>query len=154
MAALEAWEERDHAAVRACERRHLELWREGLAGEAGIAVRIVPDPTGNPLDRLEVAVDPAPAGLAAWELAEALAAGDPPVMVRGHEIEHGRFQLDPCNLHDGEAEIVLARLRPSSPVRGPPERGRRGILLLRPSPSATAARWRRCGAGRAEPAAA
>jgi D-glucosaminate-6-phosphate ammonia-lyase len=111
MAALAAWERRDHAAVRARERAHLELWRHGLAGEAGITTRIVPDPTGNPLDRLEVALDPGPAGLAAWELAEALAAGDPPVIVRGHELEHGFFQLDPCNLHDGEAATVLARLR-------------------------------------------
>jgi L-seryl-tRNA(Ser) seleniumtransferase len=111
MAALEAWERRDHAAIRACERRHLELWRQGLAGEAGIAVRVVPDPTGNPLDRLEVAIDPELVGMTAWELADALAAGDPPVIVRAHEVEHGFFQLDPCNLHDGEAEIVLGRLR-------------------------------------------
>ena len=33
------------------------------------------------------------------------------MIVRGHEVEHGFFQLDPCNLHDGEAEVVLERLR-------------------------------------------
>lgn len=112
VAALEAWEERDHAAVRARERGHLELWREGLAGEPGVTTRVVPDPTGNPLDRLEVAVDPEAAGTTAWDLADALAAGDPPVIVRDHEIEHGRFLLDPCNLHDdGEATVALNRLR-------------------------------------------
>jgi D-glucosaminate-6-phosphate ammonia-lyase len=44
----------------------------------------------------------------AW--AFALAAGDPPVMVRNHETERGRFFLDPCNLHPGEAEVVARRL--------------------------------------------
>lgn len=129
MAALEAWAGRDHVAVRARERRHLDLWRQGLAGEPGVAAHIVPDPTGNPLDRLEVAVDPEVAGVAAWELADALAAGDPPVIVRGHEIEHGFFQLDPYNLHDdGEARIVLERLRAelararAAPPRPPQDR--------------------------------
>lgn len=111
MAALEAWAERDHAAARARERRHLELWAQGLAGEPGVVARVVPDPTGNPLDRLELVLEPEVAGVAAWELADALAAGDPPVIVRDHEVEHGSFQLDPCNLHDGEAELVLERLR-------------------------------------------
>ena len=71
---------------------------------------IVPDPTDNPLDRLRVHVDPAAAGITAWDLAAALAAGDPPVIVRDHEAEHGHFYLDPCNLHPGEAEIVADQL--------------------------------------------
>ena len=37
-------------------------------------------------------------------------AGDPPVIVRDHEVEHGFFYLDPCNLHPGEAEIVADRV--------------------------------------------
>jgi len=32
------------------------------------------------------------------------------VIVRDHEIEHGYFLLDPCNLHPGEETIVAARL--------------------------------------------
>ena len=43
-------------------------------------------------------------------LASALAAGDPPVIVRDHETERGHFYLDPCNLHPGEAEIVAEAL--------------------------------------------
>jgi L-seryl-tRNA(Ser) seleniumtransferase len=135
MAALEAWEERDHAAARARERQHLELWCQGLVGEPGVVARIVPDPTGNPLDRLEIALDPERAGAAAWELADALAAGEPPVIVRDHEIEHGRFQLDPCNLHEGEAAIVLERLRAElvrARAAGPrPERDRAAALVER-----------------------
>ena len=70
----------------------------------------VPDPTDNPLDRLRLAVDPAATGTTAWDLADALAAGDPPVIVRDHEVEHGHFFLDPCNLHEGEAAIVADRI--------------------------------------------
>lgn len=110
IAALEAWEKRDHAAVRATETGHLMLWREHLSGRPGVTVIIEPDPTHNPLDRLKVAVDPQGARITAWGLADALAAGDPPVIVRDHEVEHGFFCLDPCNLHPGEAEIVAERV--------------------------------------------
>ena len=110
IAALEAWERRDHAAIRAAERAALDLWAETLARRPGITATILPDPTGNPLDRLCVTVDPAAARLTAWDLADRLAAGDPPVIVRDIEVEHGSFELDPCNLHPGEAARVAARL--------------------------------------------
>jgi D-glucosaminate-6-phosphate ammonia-lyase len=110
IAALEAWALRDHAGMRAVETGYLELWRKRLDGRAGVTVAIEPDPTNNPLDRLKLSVDPNQARITAWELADALAAGDPPVIVRDHEVEHGFFYLDPCNLHPGEAEIVADRL--------------------------------------------
>jgi L-seryl-tRNA(Ser) seleniumtransferase len=110
IATLEAWERRDHAAVRAREDAHLTLWQERLANRPGVRTEALPDPTNNPLDRLRVHIDPAAAGCAAWDLAAALADGDPPVIVRDHLIEHGFFDMDPCNLHDGEAEIVATRL--------------------------------------------
>jgi L-seryl-tRNA(Ser) seleniumtransferase len=109
MAALEAWERRDHAGIRARETAALELWRDALAPLRGVAATIVPDPTDNPLDRLKVEVLPE-SGFSAAGLAAALSAGDPPVIVRDHETERGYFCLDPCNLHPGEAEIVAGRL--------------------------------------------
>lgn len=110
MIALEAWEKRDHAAVRAREQGHLDLWIAQLKALPGVRAEIVPDPTDNPLDRVKLAVDPAEARTTAWDLADALARGTPPVIVRDHEAEHGYFFLDPCNLHDGEAEVVAERL--------------------------------------------
>jgi L-seryl-tRNA(Ser) seleniumtransferase len=109
IAALEAWERRDHAGIRERERAALQLWQGALARIPGIFATIVPDPTDNPLDRLMVQVLPE-SGFTAASLAAALAAGDPPVIVRDHEKERGHFYLDPCNLHPGEAEIVAARL--------------------------------------------
>mgnify|MGYP001029934303 CR=1 FL=1 len=113
MAALQAWARRDHDAVRARERAYLTLWRDALAGFAGIRAEIDPDPTGNPLDRLKIHVNPKTARITAWDLVDALAkpqGDEPPVIARDHEAEQHFFFLDPCNLHPGEEEIVKARL--------------------------------------------
>ncbi|AZO03544.1 MULTISPECIES: aminotransferase class V-fold PLP-dependent enzyme [unclassified Mesorhizobium] len=110
MAALEAWEKRDHAGIRRREEAALNLWKDALQGIPGINAQIIPDPTNNPLDRLQVYVRPASRFTAAG-LASALAAGSPPIIVRNHEVERGHFFLDPCNLHPGEAEIVAEQLR-------------------------------------------
>jgi len=68
------------------------------------------DPTGNPLDRLRIEIDARTAGITAWDLVDALAAGDPPVIARDHEAELGYFFLDPCNLHPGQERVVLKAL--------------------------------------------
>ena len=110
MAALEAWEKRDHAGIRERETSYLDLWKRTLDGRPGVTALIEPDPTGNPLDRLRLIVDPEQAHITAWDLADALAKGSPPIIVRDHEVEHRYFYLDPCNLHPGQEEIVANRL--------------------------------------------
>jgi len=110
MAALEAWEKRDHAGIRERETSYLNLWKRTLDGRPGLTALIEPDPTSNPLDRLRLIVDPEQAHITAWDLADALAKGSPPIIVRDHEVEHRYFYLDPCNLHPGEETIVAERL--------------------------------------------
>ena len=110
MAALDAWEKRDHAGIRQREEAALNLWKDAVQGIPGINAQIIPDPTNNPLDRLQVFVRPESRFTAAG-LASALAAGSPPIIVRNHEVERGHFFLDPCNLHPGEAELVAEQLR-------------------------------------------
>ncbi|WP_296744985.1 aminotransferase class V-fold PLP-dependent enzyme [Mesorhizobium sp.] len=110
MAALDAWEKRDHAGIRRREEAALNLWKDALQGIPGIGAQIIPDPTNNPLDRLQIFVRPESRFTAAG-LASALAAASPPIIVRNHEVERGHFFLDPCNLHPGEAEIVAGQLR-------------------------------------------
>jgi L-seryl-tRNA(Ser) seleniumtransferase len=109
IAALEAWEVRDHAGIKAQETAIIELWYKALSGQKGIEIRVSPDSTDNPVDRLEVRVKPE-SGFTAYGLVSALAASDPPIMVRGHQAEQGRFWMDPCNLHPGEAEAVSNRI--------------------------------------------
>jgi L-seryl-tRNA(Ser) seleniumtransferase len=113
IAALEQWQQRDHATVRARERSYLDLWIAGLAGRPGIRAEIDADPTGNPLDRLKLSIDSRDARISAWDLADALShphAGSVPVVVRDHEAELNFFFIDPCNLHPGQERIVLERL--------------------------------------------
>jgi L-seryl-tRNA(Ser) seleniumtransferase len=110
IAALQAWEQRDHAAVRAAETRALALWMQTLAARPGVTASLEPDPTNNPLDRLRLTLDPQEAHITAWDFADRLANGTTPVIVRDHEIEHGFFYMDPCNLHPGEAAVVAQRL--------------------------------------------
>lgn len=110
MAALKAWQTLDHEAIRCRDREVLHLWLAKLQGRRGIVAAIVPDPTGNPLDRVKVMVNPAEARITAWDLADRLAGGDPAVIVRDIEIEQGHFFLDPCNLHADEELVVAQRL--------------------------------------------
>ena len=109
--AMEKWMARDHAAARSAERAALEMWMSQFAGIPGILPRIVSDPTGNPLDRLQIDVDAEVAGSTAAAIALHLGRLDPAIVVRNHEVELGYFQLDPCNLAPGEAEIVGRTLR-------------------------------------------
>ncbi len=110
MVALRSWAKRDHAAVRAKEDGYLHLWKKRLEKIPGLTPTITPDPTHNPLSRLHVSVDPDKANITAWDLADRLAAGDPPVIVRDHEVEWDYFYLDPCNLHPGQETIVAERV--------------------------------------------
>lgn len=110
MAALEAWERRDHAGIRAREAGYLALWQSTLDSRPGVSVVVEADPTHNPLDRLRVTIRPAEAHITAWDLADALARGTPPIIVRDHEVEHHYFYLDPCNLHAGQEQVVARRL--------------------------------------------
>ena len=104
--AMAQWMERDHDAIRAEETRALDMWKTAIEGLPGITPVRIPDPTGNPLERLQVWVDPARAGASAAQFAEILGRQDPPLIVRGHEVEQGYFQLDPCNLMQGQARMV------------------------------------------------
>lgn len=110
IAAMEQWMERDAQTIRAEERAALDLWLNALRGLTGIRAEIVPDPTGNPLDRLQVNVDEPTAGASAARFAAGLAAQDPALIVRDELVELGFFQLDPCNLLPGQAEIVAQSL--------------------------------------------
>lgn len=124
IAALEAWEKRDHAAVRAQETQTLLIWMEALAGLRGVTARRVPDPTDNPLERLQVEIDSNVLGVEAATVARILSEHSPAIMVRDLEVELGYFQLDPCNLKDNQAQEVAAILQevlknPSNLTRHP-----------------------------------
>ena len=111
IAALEAWERRDHAAVRARETQALHLWRETLAGPPGRDRRHRCRPDRQPArpaaawpSTRRPRTSPPGTSRTGWPAASR------PVIVRDHEIEHGYSCMDPCNLHPGEDAVVAARL--------------------------------------------
>lgn len=109
IAALEAWAQRDPEAIRAREDAIVTLWLERLARVPGLALRRLPDWTGNPIDRVEVMLG-REAGLFAWEFAGRLAARSPSIRVRDDLADTGAIHLDPCNLTHDEAGIVAAAI--------------------------------------------
>ncbi len=111
MAALEAWAERDHAAEAAREAAIVDGWIAALGREPGLALARHPDWTDNPIVRVEIRVDPAAAGLHAFELAERCLAGTPAVALRDDLSMHQLLYLDPCNVTADEAPLVAARIR-------------------------------------------
>jgi D-glucosaminate-6-phosphate ammonia-lyase len=102
--------QRDHIGIRAEEDTALTLWQDILADMPGISAIKMDDPTGNPLQRLQINVDPKRAGASAATFARTLGQEDPAIIVRNHEVELGYFQLDPCNLAPGQAQIVADTL--------------------------------------------
>ncbi len=109
MAALQAWQERDAKAIRAREDAALDLWQATLQNCDGVHCVRIDDPTGNPLQRLRLHVLPA-SGWSARTLADALAQADPSIRVRDYQTDLGYFDLDPCNLHAGDAPQVARQL--------------------------------------------
>lgn len=109
--AMEEWMRRDHAAILAGETAALDLWLDAASGVPGITAVRIDDPTGNPLQRLQINVNEEEAGASAAAFARTLGELDPSIIVRNHEVELGYFQLDPCNLTPGQAELVAQALR-------------------------------------------
>ncbi|MBB3933481.1 L-seryl-tRNA(Ser) seleniumtransferase [Kaistia hirudinis] len=109
IAALEAWAERDPVATRSREEAIVTLWFERLANVPGLALRRLPDWTGNPIDRVELTVG-RDAGLFAWELASRLAGRSPSIRVRDDLADSGVVHLDPCNLTRDEAVAVAVAI--------------------------------------------
>jgi D-glucosaminate-6-phosphate ammonia-lyase len=88
----------------------MAFWIDRLGRLPGLAARPLPDWTGNPITRVELAIDAENAGLHAWETARRLMARDPAVAVRDDLAEHGVLHLDPCNVTAEEAEAVAAAI--------------------------------------------
>lgn len=112
MTALELWEARDPESIQTVEQQVLESFKQQLRDVDGIELRVEHDPTGNPIDRLKVSVDPGTVGLTAHEVASELARQRPAIIVRDHHaIDEGFIYLDPCNVDPGQAAYVGEAIR-------------------------------------------
>lgn len=109
MVAMQAYAAGDRETERAALRVSLDHWRGALAGVAGVAADIDPDPTGNPFDRLRITVLP-DAGFDAVDVVHALEVGTPSIRVRTHQLAHSSFVLDARSLGKGELDVATGRL--------------------------------------------
>jgi len=111
VAALQRWEQLDHRQLHELEYQRLTQVREGLEGVRGLIVAEHADPTGNPITRLRVSVDASVSGLDTGELAKALRTEEPAIVVRDHHVDLGFFEIDPCNMREGDPETVVRRFQ-------------------------------------------
>jgi len=109
--ALERWERLNKSRVRGKQKEVLDAYTSLLLGISKLGLQLVEDPTGNPIQRLRVSIDPKDAGLTAFQVAEELKLLHPPIYVRDDEIDLGYFELDPCNLTINEAKTVGGAIR-------------------------------------------
>jgi L-seryl-tRNA(Ser) seleniumtransferase len=109
LVALERYAERDAAAERAELARRAEVIEELLTGLNGVSVTVAGDPDGLVV---VVAVDAAPLGVTAVEIADRLSRGQPRILVlKPWPTGTGFFEIDLPSLQQGEAAIVGQRVR-------------------------------------------
>jgi D-glucosaminate-6-phosphate ammonia-lyase len=106
IAVLQRWQVLDKEALWRQENARAEHAAGILQEIAGLAVNLEADPTGNPVTRVRIKVDAAQTGMDAGSLSLSLAAGNPAVYVRAHDIDPDSILLDPCNLSDADMNHV------------------------------------------------
>lgn len=106
LVALELYGAQDRERMRASLRDRLLLLRAGLTRPPGVSAELDPDPTGNPFDRLRIAVAPE-SDFEAVDIVYALEAGTPSIRVRSHQVDQGSFVIDLRSLRDGELPVVI-----------------------------------------------
>lgn len=112
MAALERWEQLDHQQIQDYEAQVIAAFVKGLEGTPGLTVTVEADPTGNPIHRVKVCVNPAVAGFSAQEVAGGLRREATPIIVRDHHAaDEGFIFLDPCNVTPEQAAYVTVQIR-------------------------------------------
>jgi len=112
IAALNLWQSTDHAKAAHVQRSVVDRLMDSLAEIEGLSVFVCLDPTGNPIKRVGVRISEDQIGLSAFQIAVALASGDPSIRVRDHEVsDHDMFELDPCNINEDEADLVATAIR-------------------------------------------
>ena len=103
--AIEDWFQRNHKKINQGFDQTIYYWKNNLEKYSEFFdCKIIPDPTGNPINRIRVI----PNGkINAPSLALALEDQSPSIIVRDDLLHLGYFELDPCNLHPKQEKLVL-----------------------------------------------
>ena len=113
LAALRYRQQEDVAAWTAEQDRKVALILERLQDLEQIRLSVDADPNGCPFSRVRITLDPSQGGLDARGLRDALAAGDPTIVVRAHHVDEGYINLDAIEMTDAEIEHVCRRIHES-----------------------------------------
>ncbi|MEO2016536.1 MAG: aminotransferase class V-fold PLP-dependent enzyme [Fuerstiella sp.] len=111
MAALKYRQHQDIAAWTAVQDRKVERILTELADIPGVMLSVDPDPNGCPFSRARLTLNSALCRHTAESLRDALADGDPTIVVRAHHAEEGYINLDAIEMTDDEVEYVCAAIR-------------------------------------------
>ena len=111
IAALEQWRDSDHEEIRRVAAARLDRAEASLRNLRGLRLEREADPSGNPFERLMLHVDPRVARISAFQLGQALAAGEPKIVLRSLHADRGYLLLDVRRVDDGELDVVVGRIR-------------------------------------------
>ncbi len=110
IAGLEYREAEDVAAWTAEQDRRVRRILDRLEPVPGLALGVDPDANGCPFSRARLTPDPGATGHTAASLAEALAEGDPTVVVRAHHTDRGYIWLDAIEMTDDEIDFTCDKV--------------------------------------------
>ncbi|MDG1893840.1 MAG: aminotransferase class V-fold PLP-dependent enzyme [Fuerstiella sp.] len=111
MAALDYRQRQDISAWTTVQDGKVERILEALADVPGLTLNVDPDPNGCPFSRARLTPDLMTCGHTAADLRDALADGDPTIVVRAHHAEEGYINLDAIEMTDEEVEYVCDAIR-------------------------------------------
>ncbi len=111
MAALEFRQQQDMPAWTAEQDRKVAKVLAGLQDIAGLALSVDADPNGCPFSRARLTPDPQVTHHTAETLRDALAEGNPTVVVRAHHADEGYINIDSIEMTDEEIDVTCHRIR-------------------------------------------
>jgi D-glucosaminate-6-phosphate ammonia-lyase len=111
LVALQAYGQRDHGLEAARIRSQVQQMFDSLSSIDGLTPIIEDDFGGRPRPALRVSVDACVVGMNAAALVIALEEGEPRVCVNDAPVENGQFVINPSELQDDQAEIVIQQIR-------------------------------------------
>ncbi|MBI2479221.1 MAG: aminotransferase class V-fold PLP-dependent enzyme [Planctomycetia bacterium] len=111
MAALQYRARQDMTAWTAEQDRKVALILERLEDIPQLQLSVDPDPNGCPFSRVRLTLATSVGPHSAIALRDALAAGDPTIVLRAHHLDEGYVNIDAIEMTDDEIELVCQRIR-------------------------------------------
>ncbi len=112
LAALDQYDERDHAAEVAANVVKVDYLVDQISRIPGLAAEKIQDEAGRAIYRCRVTFDGTqPEGLTMEKVNEQLRSGDPIVWARTEFLNLGKVDFDPRPLNEGDKELIVKRLQ-------------------------------------------